>query len=87
MDAAKKRKAQFGDAPVLGQGCTELSVVSWFGSARQLEKGVHGCVAPGLCEGAPDGETKGERSVCATTWHGFLGDSGESPPIMQVCMV
>ena len=40
---------------------------------------------PRLYEGVPDGETKGEHSVCATNWQGFLGDSGEHPPVVQVC--
>ena len=39
-----------GDSMVLGEGTGR--------SARWLGEGVHGCVAPGLCEGVPDGETK-----------------------------
>lgn len=37
-----------------------------------------------ICAKVPDGETK-ERPVCAMTWHGFLGDSGERSLVVQVC--
>ena len=50
-------------------------------SARGLGEGVHGCLAP-------DGRLRPAwvvRSVCATTWHGCVGDSGECPPGVQVC--
>ncbi len=39
-----------------------------------------------ICVKVPDGKME-ERPVCATTWHGFLGDSGECPPVVQVCTV
>jgi len=87
----QRRKAQFGDAAILGQGRTKVKRISRFcvkgvsRVARRLEKGMHGCVAPGLCEGAPNGEQGRGRPVCATTWHRFLGDLGERPPIVQVC--
>ena len=75
---------------------TRLWVKGVSRSARRLGEGVHGCVAPDgwvractgvwrpICAKVPDGET-GERLVCATTWHGLLGGSGERPPVVQVC--